>query len=167
MKSLTSRIVLILIVLFVLIQLFPVNRTNPPVESEIEAPDEIHAILDRSCYDCHSNNTRWPWYAYVAPVSWLVARDVNHGRENMNFSTWNAYDTEEKSHLLDEVYEVIDEGEMPMPIYLPLHPEAKLSDEDKQLLMNWAVEANAQLFDQTIHEEAAEPTSHDEAMESQ
>lgn len=164
MKSLTSRIVLVLIVLFILIQFFPVNRTNPPVETEIEVSADVHAILDRSCYDCHSNNTRWPWYAYVAPVSWLVAKDVNHGREHVNFSTWNAYDTEEKSHLLDEVYEVIDEGEMPMAIYLPLHPEAKLSDEDKQLLMNWAVDANARLFNENASQDAEAPTAHDESM---
>ncbi|MCF7801475.1 MAG: heme-binding domain-containing protein [Candidatus Marinimicrobia bacterium] len=161
MKSLTSRIILILIVLFVLIQFFPVNRTNPPVETEIEAPEEVHAILDRACYDCHSNNSQWPWYAYVAPVSWLVAKDVNQGREHVNFSTWNLYDFDDRADIYDEIYEVIDEGEMPLAIYVPLHPEAKLSEEDKQLLMNWAVEANAQLFNQGDTSSDDAPTEHD------
>ena len=73
------------------IQLVPISRTNPPVETEIAAPANVQAILTRSCYDCHSNKTAWPWYSHVAPVSWLVASDVSGARKKMNFTPWNAY----------------------------------------------------------------------------
>src|SRR5438874_1058331 len=75
----------------VAIQLVPVERTNPSATKPIEAPAEVTAVLRRSCYDCHSNETRWPWYAYVAPVSWLVADDVKDGRAKLNFSSWGDY----------------------------------------------------------------------------
>ena len=73
-------------------QLVPVERTNPPVEAEIVAEPEVHALLRRACYDCHSHETVWPWYAWVAPVSWLVAHDVDHAREELDFSRFESYD---------------------------------------------------------------------------
>lgn len=123
----------------VLAQLIPVERTNPPVEEEVPASEEVRAVLRRSCYDCHSNESRWPWYAHVAPISWLVVHDVNEAREHMNFSTWNAYDAKKRRKKLEEVWEEVEEGEMPLWVYLPLHPEARLSDEDESLLRAWAV----------------------------
>ncbi len=120
------------------IQLVPVDRSNPPVETEIDAPPDVHAILERSCYDCHSNQTRWPWYARVAPISWLVAHDVEEGREHLNFSEWNRLDGEERAELIEEVWEEVEEGEMPLWFYLPLHPEARLSPGDMETLRDWA-----------------------------
>src|SRR5271166_3000619 len=76
---------------FVLIQLVPMSMTNPPITQDVAAPAPVELILRRGCYDCHSNETRWPWYARVAPVSWLVIRDVNRGRKHVNFSTWDKY----------------------------------------------------------------------------
>jgi hypothetical protein len=73
-----------------LAQLVPLDRSNPPVSAEVPATPEVRAILKRSCYDCHSNETRWPWYAYAAPMSWLLVYDVHEAREHMNFSTWDA-----------------------------------------------------------------------------
>ena len=122
---------------FVLAQVVPVGRTNPPVESEVPAPANVREILKRSCYDCHSNETVWPKYAYVAPASWLVAFDVRRGRNHMNFSTWNRYSPTEQAKHLEEVWEQVSEGEMPLSTYLPLHPEARLTDPDKAALKAW------------------------------
>src|SRR6478672_7737844 len=78
-----------LFVAFLAAQIVPVTRVNPPVEGDLTAPADVKAVLRRACYDCHSNETVWPWYSHVAPVSWLVADDVNKGRRHWNFSTWN------------------------------------------------------------------------------
>jgi mono/diheme cytochrome c family protein len=120
-----------------LIQLVPVDRSNPPVEEEVAAPAAVREILRTSCYDCHSHESTWPWYAYVAPVSWLVAHDVEEAREHLNFSTWNDYDEEEQIELLEEVWEEVEDGEMPLWFYVPLHPEAELSEQQRGLLHSW------------------------------
>jgi hypothetical protein len=133
----TRLILRVVLVLFVLAQLVPISRTNPPVEEEVAAPAEVRAVLERSCYDCHSHATRWPWYARVAPASWLLAYDVSEGREHLNFSTWNRYDAEERAENLDEIDEMVSEGEMPPWFYLPLHVEASLSQADKATLRAW------------------------------
>ncbi len=123
--------------LFLLIQLYPVNRDNPPVTEEIQVPDNIKAIFERSCYDCHSNKTKWPWYSYIAPVSWLVAGHVEDGRKNLNFTEWDKYDAKKRANKLEEILDEIEEGEMPLPGYLRLHPEAVLSGEDIDAIANW------------------------------
>ncbi len=123
--------------LLLVIQLIPVKRENPPVGTPIVTPQHIDAILRRACFDCHSHETRWPWYAWVAPMSWLVARDVNHGREHLNFSMWNVYSAKKKREKLEEVWEEVAEGNMPLPIYVVMHPEAALSDDDKTALYTW------------------------------
>jgi hypothetical protein len=120
-----------------LIQLVPMDRSNPPVEEEVPAPAAVREILRTSCYDCHSNESAWPWYAYVAPVSWLVADDVHEAREHMNFSTWNEYDEDERIELFEEIWEEVEDGEMPLWFYLPLHPEAELAEREKRLLHGW------------------------------
>ncbi len=122
-------------------QLIPVTRTNPPVEGEIAVPDSVRKILTRACYDCHSHETHWPWYAYVAPVSWLVSKDVTNGRKHLNFSTWNRYDHERREKKLDEIWEEVEEGMMPLKIYLPLHSEARLSEHDHAVLHDWTMDA--------------------------
>ena len=129
--------------LLVLAQFVPVDRTNPPVVEEIDAPVEVRAVLERACYDCHSNETVWPAYSYVAPVSWLVARDVHEGREHLNYSEWHRYSAEERLELTEETWEEIAEGEMPMGPYVLLHPEAQLSAEDRALLRSWTLGQNA------------------------
>jgi hypothetical protein len=122
----------------IIIQLVPVGRTNPPVRGEILAPPEVHAVLRRACYDCHSNETRWPFYSYIAPISWLVVEHVNDGRQHLNFSTWNDYDIEEIQEKLKEIWEEVEGGAMPLPQYLWLHSEASLSDQDRQALRLWS-----------------------------
>ena len=127
----------VFVILLLLIQLVPVDKTNPPIEAEIPASEEVRTILKRSCYDCHSNETRWPWYSRVAPISWLVVYDVKEGRDELNFSTWNKYSASKQNKKLKEIWEEIDEGEMPLWVYLPAHPKAKLSANDKAILQNW------------------------------
>jgi hypothetical protein len=133
------RIALIVVAVIVLgIQAVPVSRTNPPVAADLQAPPEVHAILKRACYDCHSNQTKWPWYAYVAPVSWLVAKDVREGRKRMNFSNWGNYHPDKQEHKIEEIWEMVESGKMPLAVYRPMHPEAKLTDADRALIKEWA-----------------------------
>jgi hypothetical protein len=127
MKKILLVVMVLLIVGFGAIQLVPVQRTNPTVESDIPTSPEIKAILRKACYDCHSNETRWPWYSYIAPVSWLTVYDTNKGREELNFSTWNRYDTEKQGDIIKDLWETVEDGEMPPWFYTVPHPEARLS----------------------------------------
>jgi Haem-binding domain len=123
---------------FLLAQLVRVERTNPPVEAEIVAEPEVHALLRRACYDCHSHATVWPWYAWVAPVSWLVAHDVNHARGELDFSRFESYDAKKQRKKLGELVEEVEEHEMPLWYYVLLHPDADLSDSERARLVSWA-----------------------------
>ena len=120
------------LVLFGLIQLIPYGRdhTNPPVLQEPAWDAQTRAIAQRACFDCHSNETVWTWYSNIAPVSWLVQRDVDQGRDELNFSEWETGEDE-----AEDIAEVILEGEMPLPIYLIMHPEARLSEAEKAQLI--------------------------------
>lgn len=136
--SRTAKILFAAAAVFVAAQFVPVERSNPAIESHIPAPESVKAVLERSCYDCHSHETRWPWYAHLAPVSWLVVYDVHEAREHLNFSAWNRYDRVEQREKIEEVWEEVEEGEMPLWYYLPLHPDAALSAADQSLLREWA-----------------------------
>jgi len=120
----------------VLIQFIPFghSHTNPPETKEPawNSP-ETRELFRRACFDCHSNETDWRWYSNVAPVSWLVQRDVNGGRSHMNFSAWDL----PQKHAKD-VAEEVKEGDMPPWFYLPLHPSAKLTDAEKRALIDGA-----------------------------
>jgi hypothetical protein len=120
------------IVVFLLIQLIPVKRTNPPVLSEPnwDSP-ETRALAQVACFDCHSNETKWPWFTKIAPGSWLVYRDVTSGRERLNFSEWGVGRPRE----LGELSEAINGGSMPPWYYTLMHPNAKLSASEKQALI--------------------------------
>jgi len=126
-------------------QVVRVDRTNPPVEQDVAAPPEIDVVLRRACYDCHSNETVWPWYSQVAPISWLLARDVAEGRRELNFSTWNVYDAKKKTKKLKEAAEEVAEGEMPPRLYVAVHRDAALSPADVERLRAWTAEERAKL----------------------
>lgn len=132
-----KRGIVALAVVALALQLVPVDRSNPPVRSDFDGPPEVREILVRSCYDCHSNETVWPWYARVAPVSWLVARDVHAGRRELNFSEWGAYDRRRRGKLAVEMLEEIEGRKMPLPVYIYLHPEAKLTGSEIRTLRAW------------------------------
>lgn len=132
-----KKILIVLIVLFIGIQFIPVNRSNPPITEEINAPSNIKAILRNSCYDCHSNSTEWPWYSYIAPVSFLVTGDVTEGRQHLNFSEWDMYDKEKREKIFEEMIEEIERGKMPLPMYTITHPDAKIDPLKTKTLQDW------------------------------
>lgn len=117
---------------FIAIQFVPVQRDNPPVtgEPEWDSP-QTRELTRRACFDCHSNETVWPWYSYVAPVSWLVTRDVQEARAEFNSSEWRGRGKD----IVSEAAELIREGEMPLPNYLSMHPQARLTAAEKQQLI--------------------------------
>jgi len=119
-------------------QLVPVDRTNPDRHAPPSWPPKVGRIVERACFDCHSHRTEWPWYARIAPMSWLVAYDVNEGREHLNFSAWADLAPADKRHALEEMREVIAERAMPLWYYTPLHPEARLDDAAYARLDTWA-----------------------------
>ena len=125
-------------VAFIAIQLVPVNRTNPPVEGDLRPAPEVASVLHRACYDCHSNETRWPWYSRIAPVSWVITRDVNEGRAALNYSTWNQLSAEKQAEAMKESWDEVAEGKMPTWYYVPLHPEARLTPNDQSVLRAWS-----------------------------
>ncbi len=125
---------------FIAIQFVPMSvpaTLEGKAESEIEAPAEVRDILKRSCYDCHSNSLTYPWYAHIAPSSWFAKSHVEKGRKQINFSTWKEYNQEKQLKLLEKLPKSIV-IRMPLSSYLWLHEEAKLSKEEKKLLIEWA-----------------------------
>ena len=159
--SKTLWAVLIFVGLFVIAQFFRPDMSLPnsdpahSVEHAVTVPADVDAILKRSCYDCHSSKTRWPWYANVAPSSWLLARDVNGARKELSFSEFATYTPRKQYRKLEEACDQVKEGDMPLWFYLPLHPAAKLSAADKQTLCAWMQQARAQIV--AVHPEAAKP----------
>ena len=131
-------------VFFVLIQLVGPEKTNPPVvssramEKHLRMDPKVDEILKRACQNCHSHQTRWPWYSNVAPVSWFVIDNVNWGRRHMNFSDWAQYDREEAIQLLQEMCETTQAQEMPLLPYIWMHEEAKVRQEEIDLLCQWS-----------------------------
>jgi mono/diheme cytochrome c family protein len=133
------KIVKLLLLVAVLIQFVPFghDHSNPPTTKEPawDSP-ETRELFQRACFDCHSNQTGWRFYSYVAPVSWLVARDVNQGRSHLNFSQWD----QPQKHAKD-VADQVKTGEMPLWFYVPLHPSAKLSAAEKEALIEGAAKS--------------------------
>lgn len=135
---------IIFVAVLLLIQLIRPDKTNPPenpaetVYAHLTVPPNVHSILERSCFDCHSNRTRWPWYSNVAPISWMLANDVREGRRHLNFSAWGSYKPKRIAGLLDRINSEVDKGEMPLWEYLLIHRDASLTEEQKDSLCNWA-----------------------------
>lgn len=134
----------ILAVVLVLIQFYPTDKpltyANNPNDllQNNQVPDNISSILKSACYDCHSYETKYPWYASITPLKWLIYSDINKGREELNFSNWNTINKEEKADILDDISTVLLEEEMPLKKYTYFHSEAKLSLEDREEISNWA-----------------------------
>lgn len=134
----TRRIVIAVAVLFVGSHFVPLDRSNPPVTGEIDAPADVMVILKKVCYDCHSNQVNWPWYAWVSPISFAVTHHVEEAREHLNFSEWDKLSADDRAEAIEECVEEVEEGEMPLFVYLPMHPEAKLTKEEHATLKAWA-----------------------------
>ena len=127
-------------IVFAALQWFNPARTNPPVTNDFLAatkpPAGIAASLRAACYDCHSHETRWPWYSHVAPVSWLVVSDTTEGREHLNFSAWPA-EPDRVAKKLDRINEVLDYREMPPKKYTLIHADARLTEAQRKEIMDW------------------------------
>jgi len=160
MKKWAKRVFLSLSVIFCLMQLVPVNRINPPVDpaKKLSPPPEVEAILRASCYDCHSDETQWPWYAKIAPVSWWIASHVQDGRRKLNLSHWTDLSPRVKldggpplsraqfqRKLLGDMETDILEGKMPLSSYLPMHPDARMTPAQFKIVSDWMNATMAQL----------------------
>ena len=134
-----TKLVLIVIVgFFVVLQLIPVNQINPPIIQTANVPANVEKILQTSCYDCHSNETVWPWYSRIAPGSFLITRDVIEGRKRLNFSDFSGMDSFDSSDVAEEMIEMLEAGKMPLFPYLLLHRDARLSESQSETLIDWA-----------------------------
>ena len=154
MNQKTKLIIYIIVGLAIVIQFIPANlpENKPPTDFDImiaeSIPDDISVILRQACYDCHSNQVIYPWYSYVAPVSWLVARDVRVGVPELNFSEWGALTKRQKLKLLDKIADEISAGSMPFPIYKITHPEARLTDEQRASIVKWTEYLTEKVFEE-------------------
>jgi len=147
----------------VFIQLVPTGRSNPPERGALVIRDAAVAdVFDRACADCHTNRTTWPWYSKVAPVSWWVVDHVEEGREHMNLSDWASLSTEDRDHAMEEVVEVMEEGEMPLRSYTWGHPEARLTDAERETLVAWARAKRAELRGSRSGEGGGSSEEHEE-----
>lgn len=115
----------------------PATAASQALAAHVQVSPQVASILDRSCADCHSNQTRWPWYSNVAPVSWFVIDHVNHGRSHLNFSEWSRYEKREAEGLLGQMCKEVQAGVMPMTSYTRVHRGAVLSAEDVKVLCEW------------------------------
>jgi hypothetical protein len=137
-----------LVVVFWISQLIPVNRSNPPVDQSQtiyaleRVPAPVKQTFDRSCQNCHSDQTAWPWYSYVAPASWVIAHDVHQARRAMNLSRWGTYSAKKKEERLEDICDQVTNGEMPDPKYALFHRSSKISPDERAAVCQWTEEAS-------------------------
>lgn len=151
MKKFLKITLIVIVVFLVVAQFIRPSHVNPPIDpaktlvANAPVPANVEAIFERSCYDCHSNKTVYPWYNNAAPVSWLLARDVSQGRRELNFSEWGDYTQKRKLRKLKGICDEIKEDDMPLWFYRPLHPAAKLSGADKTAICTWTAAETSRL----------------------
>lgn len=143
-EHLTKKNILIgLAVIFVIMQFFRIDKNNPSTDPEkdfievMNPPAKIAKMLEVSCYDCHSNDTKYPWYTNVAPVSWWVKGHINNGRKHLNFSEWADFPAKKKAHKLEECVEYVEETRMPIFSYTIPHRDAALCKDERAELVAW------------------------------
>lgn len=162
MRKWLKRSFVVLVVLVAVAQFVRPARTNPVsnpqehIQAVLPVHPEVAAAFSRACNDCHSNTTAWPWYSNVAPASWLVANDVNEGREEMNFSAWGTYKAEKQQKLLGKICEEVREGEMPGAAYTLIHRDSKLSNADRQAVCSWTKTVGASASAEKDHDKEDE-----------
>lgn len=144
-KSGLKKVVLLIIILFILLQLFPGSERNRSdaiqpfsIGKLSQIPDTVNKILEIACYDCHSNNTKYPWYTNIQPVDWYLNHHIMEGKRELNFDEFLKYSTKRQYNKLESIVSQVEEGEMPLFSYTLLHTKAKLSGREKQLIMEWA-----------------------------
>ncbi len=148
MKKIIRIILIVILIALIVMQFFRPEKNNGgyatvvAFETETRVSIEVASILKTNCYDCHSNQTKYPWYAEVAPFSFWLQDDIKHGKKHFNVSEWDSYSAKKKDHKLEEVIEMVEEGEMPLDSYTWLH--GKLEKENQKLLLQWATLARLQ-----------------------
>jgi len=144
MRKILKYIAIGLVTVFLVGQFIRPSFTNPPVnpderiEASVEVPPDVAAILKRSCSDCHTNETTYPWYSQITPVNWWLKDHVDEGRGELNFSSWGTYSPKRKAKKFEELCEQVESGAMPLPSYLWGHRDAALAPDDARLLCAWA-----------------------------
>jgi hypothetical protein len=144
MTKRAKRLLSVFVAIFVAIQFLGPTRTNPPVveshtiRNQVQMPSQIADIMNRACMDCHSHETRWPWYSRVAPIRWWLVNHVNAGRNTLNFSEWTQYRPSYAIATLGSMGEVVQRDLMPLASYRALHPEARLSKREAEMFSDWA-----------------------------
>lgn len=139
-----KKLLLVLVVVFVVAQFFGPDKNDGDMASvelflnETKPSKKVNYILTESCFDCHSDHTRYPWYEKITPVNYWLAEHVKDGKKHLNFSKWSDYSTKKKDHKLDELIEMVETEEMPLPSYTYTHSEAKLNDQQIQAMIDWA-----------------------------
>lgn len=139
MSTVIKTLLAVLFFAIIGVQFVEVERKNPPVVADLIAPPEVKAILKTACYDCHSNETKWPWYSSVAPISWMISDHVKEGREHLNFSNWENLYSGKKAEFKKEIWEEINGGKMPLTTYTYLHPSSNLDQMQKLTIKQWAL----------------------------
>jgi hypothetical protein len=153
MKKVAKILLIVLALAAIGIQMVPNNLPEVKQDNPNDllltgsVNEEVTIILKTACYDCHSNQTHLPWYSYVAPVSWLVAKDVNKGRKELNFSEWTTYPKRRLIKKLEEMGEEVNDEKMPLPIYTVMHGDAKLSAEQRKLLVEWTQQESKRILE--------------------
>lgn len=138
-----KKILIVLLMVFIIIQFFPIDKTNPITNEGMDflkiknTPEPIAKLIRNSCYDCHSNETKYPFYSNVQPVAWLLKNHIDEGRKELNFSTFATYDPKRQAHKLEEAAEYVEQKNMPLESYTLGHSDAKLSDEQRKQLVNY------------------------------
>ncbi|RXP53623.1 cytochrome C [Lutibacter sp. HS1-25] len=137
-----KKVLLGILVLFILIQMVRPTKNDSKndvnhISTVMPIPAEVDKILTTSCYDCHSNNTVYPWYSEIAPVSWFLAQHINEGKEHLNFSEWTVYNKNQQEHIANDLEEVLEGQGMPLKSYLLIHKDAAMTPEQYKLLLNW------------------------------
>jgi hypothetical protein len=138
-----KKVFFAILAIFILIQFIRPEKNNSKDETYamstvMEIPVEVNKIIQTSCADCHSNSTIYPWYNEIVPASWYLAQHVKEGKEHLNFSEWTNYNKDQQEHIIKDIKEVLNDREMPLKSYLLIHKEAKLTENQYQIMYDWA-----------------------------
>ncbi len=142
--KLFKKILVVVLVVFIAIQFIKPARNisgqvlPTDVTKTINIPDKVLDVFKNSCYDCHSNNTRYPWYVNLQPMSWIMARHISNGKKDLNFSEFGSYSVRKQESKLKAIASQVKDSEMPISSYTIMHTDAKLSKEQKELIIDWA-----------------------------
>ena len=151
MKTVIKYLLVILLIVLVVIQFFGIDRSVPEYDesgdflSNYEPPAEVETIFRTACYDCHSYDTVYPWYTGIQPVGWWLEDHIEHGRDEMNLSLWDDYSPGDADHLLEEMVEMVEEEEMPLPSYTWAHSDARLTEEQREEFTTWVSNLRSEL----------------------